>query len=134
MKERFMVCYFPLRGNDSFQQRISSIPRYLVAQMDGMCQAMPSSLFPSLLKVCLHARDIDVLVFDSTSKRQCLIEKVYLTLFPAGRAMSYLSLADMLRKRMPDADHLTDANLELWVNALLLPEIGFKPLAGIWNR
>lgn len=134
MRERFVVCCFPLSINDDFQQRVSSIPRYLGAQLGGLCQTMPSTLFSSLLKVCLHARGIDVLVYDSSSKRQCMMKKLYRSLYPAERAVSYLRLADKLIKRMQNADHFTDADLELWVNRQLLPEIGFKPLAGMWNR
>lgn len=129
-RDKFRVYAFPcLADIDIVDSKVlSAIPLYISEELDGDCTVVQSNV-ASFFKVVSSASDVDLLIFDGRVACQRHIAKIYHRLSPIGRIVSYSAITGVLLRDRRYSDRWTKPDFMRWINNVLLPEIGFAPIA-----
>ena len=112
---------------------LSEMPQYMAEELGGSCQYFSTPIFKAWRIVLFHASDIHVLVVDDERKSNCRLCKWYHWLNPVGKSVTFSKIEKLLYNEKQYSTDWTEEDFRLWVNRVLLPQIGFKPLAEIWE-
>lgn len=131
-------CHQPSKSHQSPENplmgTLCKMPQYIADELGGTCQYCSFNLFKAWSVVLFHASDIHVLVIDDTRKPYHGLCKWHHWLNPSGIVVRLSKLKALLFQEPQYSADWTEANYRLWVNRALLPQIGFKPLAEIWEN
>ncbi len=111
-----------------------SMPQYIADELGGECRYFSANIFKAWAVVLVHASDIHVLVVNDEDYSYRSLCQWYRWLNPAGMVVSFSWLKTLLLSEKQYSYAWTEANCRLWVNRVLLPQIGFEPLAEIWEK
>lgn len=117
----------------SSKKSLDSMSRYIADELGGICQYFSLNLFKAWSIVLSRASDIHVLVIDDNRKSYHRLCKWYRWINPSGKVVTFSEIEKLLHKEKQYSTDWTEENYRLWVNRVLLPQIGFKPLAEIWE-
>lgn len=120
----------PKASSDS----IAKMPLYIAQEFDGEYEEATCSYLSFLWRIIRHTSDIDVLVLDNLSGSLNHIGKWYRWLNPMGKLVTFLQISEWLHQETSFSPDWTEKNYRLWANQVLLPRIGFTPLAEIWEH
>lgn len=113
---------------------ITKMPLYIAQELDGEYEEATCSYLSFLWRIIRYASDIDVLVLDDLSGSLYHIGKWFRRLNPMGKLVTFQQISKWLQQEATFSANWTEKNYCLWVNQVLLPRIGFTPLAEIWEH
>lgn len=129
-----IVAYSQRQKGIALSDSIDQIPFYIAQELDGECENAYCCYLSFLWRVIRHASAIDVLFLDDQSGSLNHIGKWYRRLNPMGKFVTFQQISEWLRQEDTFSANWTEKNYRLWVNQVLLPRIGFTPLAEIWEH
>lgn len=110
------------------------MPQYVADELGGVCQYSSANIFRAWTLVLSHANQIHVLVVDDDRYLWRGLCKCYRWLNPIGKVISLLKVGELLLNGEAYSAEWTDEDYRLWVNRVLLPQVGFEPLAQVWDK
>lgn len=110
------------------------MPQYIADELGGDCTYFSVNILKAWTVILSHASDIHVLVVDDESSLCHRLCQCYRWLNPAGKVVTFSGIKKLLLSEKQYSDAWTEANYRLWVNRVLLPQIGFEPLAEVWEK
>ncbi len=128
-----VVAFCPQSFHNPLPSTLLQMPRYVAEELDGDCQNLSVNLFKAWWMVLSHASDIHVLVLEDDRKAWYRLGKWYRWINPSGKVVTLREINELLLHEKQYSADWTEENYRLWVNRVLLPQIGFKPLAEIWE-
>ncbi len=129
-----VVAFCPQTSQNPLSSNLLQMPRYMADELDGNCQYLSANPFKAWSMILSHASAIHVLVIDDSRKAYHRLCKWYRWLNPSGKVVRFSKLKELLHQEPQYSADWTEVNYRLWVNRVLLPQIGFKPLAEIWEN
>ena len=111
-----IVTYCHRQKEIASSDSIDQMPLYIAQELDGECEDANSRYTSFLWHIILHSSDIDILILDNLNGFLNRLGKWYRWLNPMGKSVNW-----------------TEKNYRLWTNQVLLPRIGFTPLAVSYN-
>lgn len=128
-----IVAYSQRQKGISSSDSIDQMPLYIAQELDGECENACCCHLSFLWRIIRHASDIDVLVLDDLSGSLNHIGKWYRWLNPMGKLVTFQQISEWLHQEDTFFVNWTEKNYRLWANQVLLPRIGFTPLAESYN-
>ena len=133
MTEKIKVVAYSRQKEIVFSDYVNQMPTHITQELNGEYEKVNSCLPRFLWRILRNASDIDVLVLDGTSGSCNLLGKLYCWLNPIGKLASLQSIDDLLQHEKSFSADWQEKDYRLWVNQVLLPAIGFVPLAQMWR-
>ena len=129
-----VVAFCPQTSQNPLSSKLLQMPRYMADELDGNCQYLSANPFKAWSMILSHASAIHVLVLNSGGMAHRRLGKWYRWVNPYGKMVALDEINKLLHQEKQYSTDWTEENYRLWVNRVLLPQIGFKPLAEIWER
>lgn len=128
-----VVAFCPPSSRSPLSGTLLQMPQYIAGELDGDCQYLSANPFKAWGVILSHASDIHVLVLNG-EKAHRRFGKWYRWINPLGKVVTLSEIDRLLHQEKQYHTGWTEENYRLWVNRVLLPQIGFKPLAEIWEH
>lgn len=129
-----VVAFCHRTSKNPLADALGRMPQYVADELGGECQCYSANILRAWTVVLSHASDIHVLVVDDDNNSWRGLCKWYRWLNPAGRVVSLHKVGELLLHEEKYSAEWTDGTYRLWVNRVLLPQIGFEPLAEVWEK
>lgn len=133
MTEKIKVVAYSRHRENVFSDHINKMPIHITHELNGEYEEVDCRFFSFLWRILRHASDIDVLVFDGMSGSCKCLGRLYRWLNPLGKLATLQSIDDLLKREKSFSADWQEEDYRLWVNQVLLPAIGFVPLAQMWR-
>lgn len=129
-----VVAFCHRSSKNPLANALGRMPQYVADELDGEYQYSSANILWAWALVLSHANQIHVLVVDDDRYLWRGLCKCYRWLNPAGKVISLLKVGELLLNEEAYSAEWTDEDYRLWVNRVLLPQVGFEPLAQVWNK
>lgn len=128
-----IVTYCHRQKEIASSDSIDQMPLYIAQELDGECEDAKSRYTPFLWHIILNSSDIDILILDNLNGFLNRLGKWYRWLNPMGKLVTFQQISEWLHQEDSFSVNWTEKNYRLWTNQVLLPRIGFTPLAESYN-
>ena len=128
-----IVTYCHRQKEIASSDSIDQMPLYIAQELDGECEDANSRYTSFLWHIILHSSDIGILILDNLNGFLNRLGKWYRWLNPMGKLVTFQQISEWLHQEDSFSVNWTEKNYRLWTNQVLLPRIGFTPLAESYN-
>ena len=128
-----IVTYCHRQKEIASSDSIDQMPLYIAQELDGECDDANSRYTSFLWHIILHSSDIDILILDNLNGFLNRLGKWYRWLNPMGMLVTFQQISEWLHQEDSFSVNWTEKNYRLGTNQVLLPRIGFTPLAESYN-